>query len=43
MDMEVTHHLFLGAEVSEFVERHFIEELEGNTNYKSMKYELALK
>lgn len=29
--------------MSTFVERHFVDELEANPNYKSMKYEQALK
>lgn len=29
----------LGAEVSTFVERHFIQELEANNNYKNGRYE----
>jgi serine/threonine protein phosphatase PrpC len=33
----------LGAEVSTFVERHFVKELEANKNFKKKSYELALK
>ena len=32
-----------GAEVAQFVSRHFIDELEYNANYKKGNYELALK
>lgn len=32
-----------GAEVSTFVERHFIASLEQNTNYRAGKYEDALR
>jgi hypothetical protein len=32
-----------GAEVSTFVERHFIDELESNPNYLKSNYELALR
>ena len=32
-----------GAEVSKFVERHFVQELEANQNYKKGSYEAALK
>lgn len=34
MAMEVTLSLRSGAEVSTFVERHFVKELEANDNYK---------
>ena len=34
---------FLGAEVSEYVKRHFVAELTKNKNYKAGKYQLALK
>lgn len=32
-----------GAEVAQFVSRHFVEELENNANYKKGVYDLALK
>lgn len=32
-----------GAEVSTFVERHFVEELEKNPNYNKKDYEKALR
>ena len=32
-----------GSEVSEFVKRHFTEELLKNTNFKNKKYELSLQ
>lgn len=34
---------YSGAEVSTFVERHFIEELEKNANYQKKDYEKALR
>lgn len=38
MATEVTLSLRSGAEVSTFVERHFIKELEANDNYKKENY-----
>jgi len=43
MDMEVALGLKSGAEVSTFVERHFIQELEANKNYQNKDYDKALK
>jgi len=34
---------YLGAEVATFVERHFVLELEANSNFKKGHYEPALK
>jgi serine/threonine protein phosphatase PrpC len=33
----------LGAEVSNFVAKYFVKELEKNSNYKKKNYELSLK
>jgi protein phosphatase 1G len=41
--MEVFIQLKQGAEVSTFVERHFIEELESNPNYQKANFEQALR
>jgi hypothetical protein len=35
--------IFQGAEVSEFVKRHFVNSLKQNSNYKKGKYQEALK
>lgn len=43
MATEVTLSLRSGAEVSTFVERHFVKELEDNDNYKKDIYDKALK
>lgn len=40
---EVTLSITQGAEVSKFVERHFVQELEANQNYIKGNYEAALR